>query len=437
MAQVEIVMPKMGESVFEATVTKWLKKEGDKVAIDESIVEIATDKVDSEIPSTAEGILVKYLIPEGEIVQVGKAVAIIATAGNDNLEVPKANVTPVSEPLVNTHQPIAPATPSSVKEVKASGTKFLSPLVKTIARQEGVTVEELETIAGTGAGGRITKKDILDFLPNKNKNENKNANEDKGNNTSFDRPVTTQPHKPAVSINGGDEIVEMDRMRKLISEHMIMSKQISAHVTSFVEADVTNVVLWRDKMKDTFEAQEKEKLTFTPIFIEVIAKAIREFPMINISVNGDKIIKHKNINIGMAAALPSGNLIVPVIKNADTLSLIGLTKKVNDLANRARTGHLLPDEVQGGTYTLTNVGTFGNIMGTPIISQPQVAIMAVGIIKKKPAVIETASGDTIGIRHFMYLSHSYDHRVIDGSLGGQFVKRVADLLEQWDINRTI
>jgi 2-oxoglutarate dehydrogenase E2 component (dihydrolipoamide succinyltransferase) len=425
MAQVEILMPKMGESVFEATITKWLKKEGDKVEMDESIVEIATDKVDSEIPSHIQGTLVKYLINEGDIVQVGKPVAIIATSGADIPVTPKITTSSVSESVSKVQTSIASinVTPSA-KQIKTVSNKFLSPLVKNIAKQEGVTAEELDRLAGTGAGGRVTKKDILDYLPNKNNNTS----------SAF---VAQEHHKPAISIGAGDEVIEMDRMRKLISEHMIMSKQTSAHVTSFVEADVTNIVRWRDKMKDSFEKQEGEKLTFTPIFLEVLAKVIREFPMINISVDGSKIIKHKNINIGMATALPSGNLIVPVIKNADTLNLVGLTKKVNDLANRARCGQLSPDEVQGGTYTLTNIGMFGNIMGTPIISQPQVAIMAVGVIKKKPAVIETPSGDTIGIRQFMYLSHSYDHRIIDGLLGGQFVKRVADLLEQWDVHRKI
>jgi 2-oxoglutarate dehydrogenase E2 component (dihydrolipoamide succinyltransferase) len=424
MAQVEVLMPKMGESVFEATVTKWLKKEGDRVEMDECIVEIATDKVDSEIPSTAEGTLIKCLINEGDVVQVGKPVAIISTAGNDTLSSP-VDKPKAEESVVKLQKDAAPVINKlASQEIKISTNKFLSPLVKNIAKEEGLNTEELDSIIGTGADGRITKKDIIDYLPNKQKRD-------------FAASIAVEHHKPVVSIGAGDEIIEMDRMRKLIAEHMIMSKRTSAHVTSFVEADVTNIVLWREKNKETFETQEGEKLTFTPVFIEVIARALREFPLINISVDGNRIIKHKNINIGMAAALPSGNLIVPIIKNADTLSLVGLTKKVNDLASRARSGHLLPDEVQGGTYTLTNVGTFGNIMGTPIISQPQVAIMAVGSIKKKPAVIETPSGDTIGIRHFMYLSHSYDHRVVDGSLGGQFVKRVADLLEQWDINRKI
>jgi 2-oxoglutarate dehydrogenase E2 component (dihydrolipoamide succinyltransferase) len=421
MAQVEILMPKMGESVFEATITKWLKKEGDKVAMDECIVEIATDKVDSEIPSNAEGILLKCLLQEGDVVQVGRPVAIISTNGNDNAALQKTNIATVSQPVEKALSSFI--SKSSVKEIKTVSNKFLSPLVKNIAKEEGITAEELQIISGTGAGGRITKKDILDYIPTKHK-------------INSAAHVIHEHHKPSISVGAGDEIIEMDRMRKLISEHMIMSKQISAHVTSFVEADVTNIVLWRDKMKEAFEVREKEKLTFTPIFIEAIARAIKEFPMINISVDGNKIIKHKNINIGMATALPSGNLIVPVIKNADTLSLVGITQKVNDLANRARLAQLTPDEIQGGTYTITNVGTFGNMMGTPIISQPQVAIMAIGVIKKKPAVIETSSGDTIGIRHFMYLSHSYDHRVIDGSLGGQFVKRVADILEQWDINRS-
>lgn len=419
MAQVEILMPKMGESVFEATITKWLKKEGDKVALDESIVEIATDKVDSEVLSTAEGTLIKLLYYEGDVVQVGKPLAIVSTAANGVVELSKPTIPNASKP-----QPtISAAAVKPAHTGLTSSAKFLSPLIRNIAKEEGISVAELESITGTGAGGRITKKDVLDYLPNK------------GKKSTFNN-VVSDYHKPSISVGSGDEIIEMDRMRKLIAEHMINSKHTSAHVTSFVEADVTNIVIWRDKVKNLFEEQESEKLTFTPIFIEVIAKAIKEFPMINVSVDGSKIIKHKNINIGMATALPSGNLIVPVIKNADTLSLVGLTKKVNDLANRARNGQLAPDEVQGGTYTLTNVGSFGNTMGTPIINQPQVAIMAVGVIKKKPAVIETESGDTIGIRHFMHLSHSYDHRVVDGALGGQFVKKVADLLEQWDINKS-
>lgn len=431
MAQVELIMPKMGESVAEATIIKWLKNEGDKIAAEETVLEIATDKVDSEIPSTAEGILIKKLYKEGDVVQVGKAIAIIGSEAEAKTNTPQT--TKAAETTVVKSQPaVAPvATIVSEKISSSNGNgKFYSPLVKNIAKQEGIAVAELEAILGTGKDGRVTKNDILAYIPNR------------GKQTIVAPQKIAQPangiiSKPAISVSGNDEIIEMDRMRKLIAEHMIMSKQVSPHVTSYVEADVTNIVLWREKNKKQFEKREGEKITFTPIFIEAIAKAIRDFPMINVSVDGTKIIVRKNINIGMAAALPSGNLIVPVIKNADRLNLIGLTKTVNDLANRARANKLLPDEIQGGTYTLTNVGSFGNIMGTPIINQPQVAIMAVGAIVKKPAVIETPYGDTIGIRHMMFLSHAYDHRVVDGALGGSFVKRVADYLEQFDINRTI
>ena len=434
MAQVELIMPKMGESVAEATIIKWLKKEGDKIAEDEAVLEIATDKVDSEIPSTAAGILIKHLFNEGDIVQVGTPIAIISTDGAalaENIEVtsPVKNIQEISvQQIPEIHKELnpAPAAESSSIEKKSISDKFFSPLVRNIAKVENVSIAELESITGTGAKGRITKNDIIAYIPNKGKKaaiaENKETS-------------TVVHNKPSISVNTGDEVIEMDRMRRLISEHMVMSKHTAAHVTSFVEADVTNIVLWREKVKVNFEKREGEKLTFTPIFIEALAKAIKDFPMINISLDGTKIIKRKNINIGMATALSSGNLIVPVIKNADTLNLVGLTKQVNDLANRARNGKLSPDDIQGGTYTITNVGSFGNVMGTPIINQPQVAIMAVGVIKKKPAVIETEQGDLIGIRHFMYLSHSYDHRIIDGSLGGQFVRRVADYLEQWDINR--
>lgn len=431
MAQVELIMPKMGESVAEATIIKWLKKEGDKIAADETVLEIATDKVDSEIPSTTEGTLIKRLFNEGDVVQVGKAIAIISTDANATIETPEVK-TPVSTTTVTVQKELAN---TAVKEVvtleKSSSGKFFSPLVRNIAKQEGIAMAELESISGTGANGRVTKNDILAYIPNKGKQTTKEQ-------TKVIQEVSsngTSHSKPAISVNAGDEIIEMDRMRKLIADHMVMSVQTSPHVTSFVEADVTNIVKWREKVKSSFEKREGEKLTFTPIFIEALVKAIKDFPMINISLDGTKIIKRKNINIGMAAALPSGNLIVPVIKNADMLNLVGITKQVNDLANRARTGKLSPDDIQGGTYTISNVGSFGNLMGTPIINQPQVAIMAVGAIKKKPAVIETPEGDLIGIRHFMFLSHSYDHRVVDGSLGGQFVRRVADYLEQWDINR--
>jgi len=442
MAQVELIMPKMGESVAEATIIKWLKKEGDKIAADETVLEIATDKVDSEIPSTAEGTLIKRLYNEGDVVQVGKAIAIISTDANAT-----ADAAPeVKAPAANQHAAkevsSAPAKEVAALEKNSASGKFYSPLVRNIAKEEGISMDELETISGSGANGRVTKNDILAFIPNKGKQTaNNHTNTPVQTETASEKqaaPTTTAPavhQRPAIAVGAGDEVIEMDRMRKLIADHMVMSVQTSPHVTSFVEADVTNIVLWREKVKKNFEKREGEKLTFTPIFIEALVKAIKDFPMINISLDGTKIIKRKNINIGMAAALPSGNLIVPVIKNADNLNLVGITKQVNDLAARARAGKLTPDDIQGGTYTISNVGSFGNVMGTPIINQPQVAIMAVGAIKKKPAVIETEHGDLIGIRHFMFLSHSYDHRVVDGSLGGQFVRRVADYLEQWDINR--
>ena len=435
MSQVELIMPKMGESVAEATIIKWLKKEGDKIAADEIVLEIATDKVDSEIPSTAEGTLIKRLFNEGDVVQVGKAIAIISTDANAKVETPEV-IAPVKTETISVQKELANtvvAEVAAIERTSASG-KFYSPLVRNIAKEEGIAIAELENIAGTGANGRVTKNDILAYIPNKGKQNNSTAPQ-----PQVIKEVSTSngsvQQKPAISVGAGDEIIEMDRMRKLIADHMVMSKHTAPHVTSFVEADVTNLVKWRDRVKTNFEKREGEKLTFTPIFIEALAKAIKDFPMINISVDGTKIIKKKNINIGMATALPSGNLIVPVIRNADTLNLLGLTKQVNDLANRARTGKLSPDDISGGTYTISNVGSFGNVMGTPIINQPQVAILAVGVIKKKPAVIETPSGDLIGIRHFMFLSHSYDHRVVDGSLGGQFVRRVADYLEQWDTNR--
>lgn len=454
MGQVELIMPKMGESVAEATIIKWLKNEGDKIALDEPVLEIATDKVDSEIPSPFEGFLSKKLFNEGDVVQVGKAVALIST------EAVSTATPPVSAPPAEKKEPVAATsiptfvnnqvTDSITKVKSGDSNRFYSPLVRNIAQKEGVSMQELETISGTGSQGRVTKNDILNYLPNKGKQLHTQvqqqvaapevqvaANGNGAAKTEAPAQQTIQVQKPAVSLMAGDEIVEMDRMRKLIAEHMVMSKHVSPHVTSYVEADVTNLVLWRDKVKKTFEKRENEKITFTPIFIEALVKAIKDFPMINVSVDGQKIVVRKNINIGMAAALPSGNLIVPVIKNADRMNLLGITKTVNDLANRARANKLQPDEIQGGTYTLTNVGSFGNVMGTPIINQPQVAIMAVGAIRKKPAVIETPSGDTIGIRHMMFLSHSYDHRVVDGALGGQFVRRVADYLEQWDINREI
>lgn len=437
MAQVELIMPKMGESVAEATIIKWLKKEGDKIAADETVLEIATDKVDSEIPSTAEGTLIKRLFNEGDVVQVGKAIAIISTDANAAVESVSPQVKSTDSNQSNLAKEAAAAPKKEVEAIEKSSAsgKFYSPLVRNIAKEEGITMTELDSITGTGANGRVTKNDILAYVPNKGKQIVTSPETKAPVKEAAASNNGTASQRPAIAVGAGDEIIEMDRMRKLIADHMVMSKHTAPHVTSFVEADVTNLVLWREKVKKNFEKREGEKLTFTPIFIEALVKAIKDFPMINISLDGTKIIKRKNINIGMAAALPSGNLIVPVIKNADTLNLVGITKQVNDLASRARAGKLTPDDISGGTYTISNVGSFGNVMGTPIINQPQVAIMAVGAIKKKPAVIETEHGDLIGIRHFMYLSHSYDHRIVDGSLGGQFVRRVADYLEQWDINR--
>lgn len=443
MAQYELLLPKMGESVAEATIIRWEKNPGDSIAIDDTILEIATDKVDSEVPSPVAGKLIKQLFKDNEVAQVGDVIAIIEIAGGEAIEEPIAQeIEPIiaSEIVVEEKEEI-PYLPQEIEETEAAvdfsqSDRFYSPLVKSIAQQEGIQLVELAQIKGSGAEGRVTKDDLLQYI----------ANKQQGNVKLTPNAVAAEAPKaikevnhavPVVSVSGGDEIIEMDRMRKLIADHMVSSKQTSAHVTSFVEADVTNMVLWRNKIKNSFEKREGEKITFTPIFIEAVAKAIKDLPMINISVNGTQIIKKKDINIGMATALPSGNLIVPVIKNADQLNLVGITKAVNDLANRSRINKLKPDEVQGGTFTLTNVGTFGNVMGTPIINQPQVAILAVGAIKKKPAVLETAYGDVIAIRHMMFLSLSYDHRVVDGGLGGTFVRKVADYLEAWDSNREI
>lgn len=442
MAQVELIMPKMGESVAEATITNWLKEVGDTIDMDESVVEIATDKVDSEVPSTTEGVLIKRLFEEGDVVQVGQAIAIIGTEGeaaaDTPAEAPKVEAAPIQETAPVTQTAVAATSSEKISKTSDSG-KFYSPLVRSIAEKEGIALAELETIPGSGKDGRVTKKDILNYLPNRTGEVASQPTAANGNTTKTSTPapaIKTEAPKPAnVPSMVGDEIIEMDRMRKLIADHMVMSKQTSPHVTSYVEADMTNIVNWRNKVKNEFIARENEKITFTPIIMEAIIKAIKDFPLINVSVDGDKIIKRKNINLGMATALPSGNLIVPVIKNADQLNLVGLTKAVNDLANRARNNALNPDDISGGTYTVTNVGTFGNVMGTPIINQPQVAIMAAGAIQKKPAVIETPNGDAIAIRHKMFLSHAYDHRVVDGALGGMFVRRVADYLEQFDVNR--
>ena len=434
MAEVQILMPKMGESIAEATIIKWLKEEGDSVELDEALVEIATDKVDSEIPSNEAGTLLKKLYNDGDVVQVGEPVAVIQTEGGETSVAPpvvEVKDDPVKE-IEETVQ-VAKEVVSAPVLAQSSGDRFYSPLVMNIARTEGIPMNELETVPGSGKEGRVTKRDILTYLSNRG---NQNGASVQTEPKSVAKESKPQP-KPTVAMMDGDEVVEMGRMRKLIADHMVMSMQTSPHVTSFVEADVTNLVNWRNKVKDGFQKREGQKITFTPIFIEAVVKAIKDFPNINVSVDGDNIIHRKNINIGMAAALPDGNLIVPVIKNADNMNLLGLTKNVNDLANRSRNNKLVPDEIQGGTYTITNVGSFGNVFGTPVINQPQVAILAVGAIRKQPAVVETEYGDVIAIRHMMYLSHSYDHRVVDGALGGMFVRRVADYLEQWDTSREV
>lgn len=454
MAEIEVRLPKMGESVAEATIINWLKEEGDTIEAEESLVEIATDKVDSEVPAPNDGILVKKQCEKDDVVKVGDVIAIISTEG----EAPSDSGDSGSEPAAEEAEHAEPAgkedfaekamesvnrAVSSVDIEKTGDSgRFYSPLVRSIAKAEGVTMNELEQISGTGQSGRVTKHDIISYLESRGvngKETNVPATERKPQQqSSRSAPAPeVKPEIPEIQLNPGDEIEEMDRMRKLIAKHMVDSKQTSPHVTSYVEVDVTNLVNWRNKIKKDFEKREGEKITFTPLFIQAIVKAIKDFPNINISVSGDNIVKRKDINMGMAAALPSGNLIVPVIKKADQLNLLGLTKTVNDLAKRARDNKLAADEISGGTYTITNVGSFGNVMGTPIINQPQVAIMAVGAIRKVPAVIETPEGDFIGIRHKMYLSHSYDHRVVDGALGGMFVRRVADYLEAFDIDTEV
>ncbi|MCW5907585.1 MAG: 2-oxo acid dehydrogenase subunit E2 [Chitinophagales bacterium] len=440
MAKFELIMPKMGESITEATILKWLKKEGDTVKLDEPVLEIATDKVDSEVPSPVEGVLTKLLFKEGDVVAVGKAVAILETeaaGANRNQKSEVSNQT-VEVPVQKAEAKVVKT--ATQQTVGVAADRFYSPLVLNIARQEGIAMSELETLPGTGAGGRVTKKDILEYVAgrgNKAAVKNEQSITEKSEVRSQKSEVTDTAISATKSYSGNVEIIEMDRMRRLIADNMVKSKSTSAHVTSFVEADVTNIVLWRNKVKKKFQDLYGENLTFTPIFIEAVCRALRDFPMVNSSVDGSNIILKKDINIGMAAAMPTGNLIVPVIKNADMLNMVGLAKKVNDLAGRARQGKLKADEIEGGTYTVSNVGTFGNVMGTPVILQPQVAILATGAIKKKPVVIETPEGDTIGIRHMMFLSHSYDHRIIDGSLGGSFVRKVADYLEQFDVNRDI
>ena len=447
MARVELIMPKMGESVSEATIITWSKEVGEHVELDETIVEIATDKVDSEVPSTHEGKLIEKLFEADDLVQVGEAFAILETEGGEEVKETAAENPVIEEKSEAENKPQEQTnivTPQEKVVVKNSSDRFYSPLVRSMATKEGIGIDELNEIPGSGKDGRVSKSDMISYLKNRDtattqisnvaETSSVKVNEAPKMEDKIEIPKeTTQPKSSTKIPNTGDvEIVEMDRMRKLISAHMTMSKSTSAHITSFVEADMTNIVNWRNSVKEDFKAREGQNITFTPIIIEAMAKAVKDFPMINVSVDGTNIHIHKNVNVGMAAALPDGNLIVPVIKECQNKNLVGITKSVNDLATRARAGKLNPDDIQGGTITMTNVGTFGNLMGTPIINQPQVAIMACGVIKKKPVVLETKHGDVIAIRHMMFLSLSYDHRVVDGALGGQFVRKVADYLEQFD-----
>lgn len=440
MARFELKLPKMGESVAEATITSWLKEVGETIELDEAIVEIATDKVDSEVPSEVEGTLVEILFEKDAVVEVGQTIAVIETEGVAVASAPVSENKDVTSSAVEMPKEVAQVEKTIEAAIEVTNTpiaktsdsgKFLSPLVRNIAQTEGVSMQELDSIAGTGKDGRVTKNDILSYVENRT-----SAPKIEPSKPIVVKEETKEVVKAApISVNGGDEIIEMTRMGKLVSKHMVASVQTSAHVQSFIEIDVTNIVKWRGKVKDAFLAREGEKLTFTPILMHAVATTIKKFPMINIAVQGDTIIKKKNINLGMAAALPDGNLIVPVIKNADQLNLVGMTKQVNDLANRARINKLKPDEIQDGTYTVTNVGSFGSVMGTPIINQPQVAILALGAIRKVPAVIETLEGDFIGIRQKMFVSHSYDHRVVNGALGGMFIKTLKETLEAWDLNQ--
>jgi 2-oxoglutarate dehydrogenase E2 component (dihydrolipoamide succinyltransferase) len=434
MAKFELKLPKMGESVAEATITSWLKQVGDTIELDEAVVEIATDKVDSEVPSEVEGTLVEILFEQDTVVAVGQTIAIIETDGNEETPIQtleeKEEIVEQVEQVQQTLEAASLIKNTPITKTSDSG-KFFSPLVRKIAETEGLSMEQLDMVPGTGKDGRVTKNDILSFIENRNNLQPSKISESE-NIISETKDVV----KPiSVSVNGEDEIIEMTRMGKLVSKHMVASVQTSAHVQSFIEIDVTNIVKWRAKVKDAYFIREGEKLTFTPILMHAVAATIKKFPMINIAVQGDTIIKKKNINLGMAAALPDGNLIVPVIKNADQLNLVGMTRQVNDLATRARNNQLKPDEIQNGTYTVTNVGSFGSVMGTPIINQPQVAILALGAIRKVPAVIETSEGDFIGIRQKMFVSHSYDHRVVNGALGGMFIKTLKETLEAWDLNQ--
>lgn len=442
MAKFEVVMPKLGESIIEATITKWLKSPGDTIEEDDPIVEIATDKVDSEIPSPVEGRLVEALYQEGDIVPVGKIIAIIETDPNASVEPAVGSIAKTVENVARDIEENIPV--ASTEVIENSSDRFYSPLVKNIAKTEGITQSELDQVPGTGKDGRVTKDDLMAYLKTRGQGKPAavaspaQAVAPAASPAPVAAPVAAVKHQaPAIISSAGDEIVEMDRMRRLIADHMVMSVQTSPHVTSFIEVDVTNIVKWRDRVKDDFQKREKEKITFTPIFVEAAAQALKDFPGVNASVDGYKVILRKNINIGMAAALPNGNLIVPVIKNADQKNLLGLAKDVNSLANKARTNKLDPDDIAGGTFTITNLGTFGSITGSPIINQPQVAILGVGVIKKKPVVLETEEGDVIAIRHMMILSLSYDHRVVDGALGGMYLQRMQQLLESFDPKRVI
>ena len=465
MAKFELKLPKMGESVAEATITSWLKEVGDTIDADEAVLEIATDKVDSEVPSEVEGVLLEKLFNVDDVVQVGQTIAIIETevasavADSVSIAQPAPEITPAETASVHQVAQTVETAQTSVAPVVSSEDRFYSPLVRNIAKEEGVSQAELDAISGTGKEGRVTKDDILSYVQTRSSKPQSQPIQQHSIHEQPTAPKVEQtkveeaPKVPPAQVNGtekpksdktekviasgDDEVIEMTRMGKLIAHHMVESVQTSAHVQSFIEADVTEIWNWRNKVKNEFLKREGENLTFTPIFMEAVAKALKKFPMMNISVQGENIIKKKHINLGMAAALPDGNLIVPVIKDADQLNLVGMTKRVNDLANRARLNQLKPDDIQGGTYTVTNVGTFGSIMGTPIINQPQVGILALGAIRKVPAVVETPAGDYIGIRYRMFLSHSYDHRVVNGALGGQFVKSVKDYLEAWDGNREL
>ncbi len=430
MAKFEIIMPKMGESIIEATITKWLKKEGDRLEEDDAIVEIATDKVDSEIPSPVEGILVKTLFEEGAVVPVGTVIAWVETADEEEEQTTEKVE---AAPTVGITKETAEDTDGTQQaDIRSSeSTRFYSPLVRSIAKKEKISLAELENIPGTGKEGRVTKRDVLAYLEKRTTA--------KETTRPAAPPAASAPkiELPPVHTETGDEVVEMDRMRRLIADHMVMSKRVSAHVTSFIDVDVTNIVNWRNKVKNSFQQRNGEKITFTPIFIDAAAKALREFPQINASVDGYNIIYRKNINIGMATALPNGNLIVPVIKNVDEKSLLGIVKAVNSLASKARSNKLSPEEIQGGTFTVTNFGTFDSLTGTPVINQPQVAILGVGAIRKKPVVLETPDGDVIAIRHIMILSLAYDHRIVDGALGGMYLKRLKEILESWDMQTEV